>query len=151
MSANKCRNNYLLVSHLLLFLLAKKTFFNWNRCKIVAKAIGTIWQSPQTRMNTGFFDTSKPVIITPTRRIGLYSKQFCLESVMPILLIVLIIRIIRPIRWFVIILLSRLITIEIVVWLYSIILNGFAASKAQCFAQICRWVFIFKSVIILHD
>lgn len=44
----------------------------------VAKSVARKVPSPETRINTGFFGTSKPRGTTPTRKMKLNSKRFCL-------------------------------------------------------------------------
>ena len=61
-----------------LFHLSENTFLK----KSVAKAVVQKVPSPETRINTGFFGTSKPKETTPTRSIQLFTKLFCLVNIL---------------------------------------------------------------------
>ena len=61
-----------------LFHLPENTFLK----KSVAKAVVQKVPSPETRINTGFFGTSKPRGTTPTRSIQLFTKLFCLVDIL---------------------------------------------------------------------
>lgn len=58
---------------------ARKHVFEKKCCKSVAKTITRKVPSPETRINTGFFSTSKPRGTTPTLQQRCGSKLFCLE------------------------------------------------------------------------
>lgn len=61
-----------------LFHLPENTFLK----KSVAKAVVQKVPSPETRINTGFFGTSKPRGTTPTRSIRSFTKLFCLVNIL---------------------------------------------------------------------
>ena len=61
-----------------LFHLSENTFLK----KSVAKAVVQKVPSPETRINTGFFGTSKPRGTTPTRSIRSFTKLFCLVNIL---------------------------------------------------------------------
>lgn len=65
--------------------------------KSVAKTVTRKVPSPETRINTGFFGTSKPRETTPTRSLKENSKQFCLWGLTQIIYIAFIIQIVRAI------------------------------------------------------
>ena len=54
--------------------------FEKKCCKSVAKTVTRKVPSPETRINTGFFGTSKPRGTTPTPQIALQTKRFCLGN-----------------------------------------------------------------------
>ena len=56
-----------------------KHVFEKKCCKSVAKTVARKVPSPETRINTGFFGTSKPRGTTPTLQQRCASKLFCLE------------------------------------------------------------------------
>ena len=58
-----------------LFHLLQNTFLK----KVLQKAVARKVPSPETRINTGFFGTSKPRETTPTLQQRCASKLFCLE------------------------------------------------------------------------
>ena len=60
-----------------LFHLPENTFLKKSVAKTVARKV----PSPETRINTGFFGTSKPRGTTPTRSIQLFTKHFCLVNI----------------------------------------------------------------------
>jgi|GEM_PF-3248918 len=49
--------------------------------KSVARTVTRKVPSPETRINTGFFGTSKPNGTIPTRSIQLFTKLFCLVNI----------------------------------------------------------------------
>lgn len=59
-----------------------KHVFEKKCCKSVAKTVARKVPSPETRINTGFFGTSKPRGTTPTRSIQLSTKLFCLVDIL---------------------------------------------------------------------
>ena len=59
---------------------ARKHVFEKKCCKSVAKTVVQKVPSPETRINTGFFGTSKPSGTIPTLQQRYGSKLFCLET-----------------------------------------------------------------------
>ena len=57
---------------------ARKHIFEKKCCKSVAKTVAQKAPSPETRINTGFFGTSKPKGTTPTRCRKAKLNAFCL-------------------------------------------------------------------------
>ncbi len=57
-----------------------KHVFEKKCCKSVAKTVARKVPSPKTRINTGFFGTSKPRGTTPTRSAKPQLKQFCISD-----------------------------------------------------------------------
>ena len=49
----------------------------------VAKTVTRKVPSPETRINTGFFGTSKPEGTIPTRQAETHSKLFCIDRLIP--------------------------------------------------------------------
>lgn len=49
----------------------------------VAKTVTRKVLSPETRINTGFFGTSKPRGTIPTRQVETRSKLFCIDRLIP--------------------------------------------------------------------
>ena len=55
-----------------------KHVFEKKCCKSVAKTVVQKVSSPETRINTGLFGTSKPRGTTPTRSLQINLKHICL-------------------------------------------------------------------------
>lgn len=49
----------------------------------VAKTVTRKVPSPETRINTGLFGTSKPKGTIPTRQVEMQSKLFCIDHLIP--------------------------------------------------------------------
>ena len=61
-----------------LFHLPENTFLKKSVAKVLQKTVVQKVPSPETRINTGFFGTSKPKETTPTRSRKAKLNAFCL-------------------------------------------------------------------------
>lgn len=65
-----------------LFHLPENTFLKKSVAKVLQKTVVQKVPSPETRINTGLFGTSKPRGTIPTRSIQLFAKLFCLVDIL---------------------------------------------------------------------